>query len=392
MAGLVCGCQQAAESTASRKPDDNPDSTETAAAGRLDSPSAGVRTDKKEALNPGSRAEDRPSGLPPEGMVWIPGGEYTRGSLDPLADPVEQPLHRVRVDGFWMDETEVTNAMFARFVEETGYQTVAERAPTREEIMKQLPPGTPPPDDSLLVAGSMVFSPPSEAVPLDRYDLWWAWVPGANWKHPEGPGSDWQGRENHPVVHVCFDDALAYCRWVGKRLPSEAEWEYAARGGLEGKQFVWGDAPLSATTPQANIWQGEFPHRNSEADGFVRTAPVKSFPGNGYGLYDMSGNVWEWCSDWYRPDTYARLKLAGGSVAENPRGPDKSYDPAEPWAPKRVLRGGSFLCSDSYCSAYRPSARRGQSTDTGMSHLGFRCVMSPARSETYGPEAAPDRR
>ena len=338
-----------------------------------------------------SPASSPPAEDAPEGMVWIPAGVYTRGSIDPMANQVEQPLHQVQVDGFWMDATEVTNAQFQKFVEDTGYKTVAERPPTMEEIMQQMPPGSPQPDPALLVAASMVFTPPNHAVDLNRYEMWWSWVPGACWNHPEGPDSDLQGRENHPVVHVCFDDAVAYAKWAGKRLPTEAEWEYAARGGLASKPFVWGDEPLSETQPQANIWQGSFPYMNSNADGFTRTAPVKSFAKNGFGLYDMSGNVWEWCSDWYRPDTYARIKMTGVGIADNPMGPDKSYDPTEPYAPKRVLRGGSFLCNDSYCSAYRPSARRGQSTDTGMSHLGFRCVITPSDDSTFGPQPAKNR-
>ena len=256
----------------------------------------------------------------PDGMVWIPGGEYTRGSTHRLANAVEQPLHQVRIDGFWMDETEVTNRQFAKFVEETGYVTVAERPPTKEEILKQLPPGSPDPPEDMLVAASMVFSPPSGAVPLNRFDLWWAWVPGAHWRNPEGPDSDLKGRDDHPVVHVCFVDAMAYTKWADKRLPTEAEWEFAARGGLKNMPFVWGDDPLSDKKPQTNIWQGDFPHHNTKADGYIGTAPVRSFPRNGYGLYHMSGNVWEWCSDWYRPDTYARCKLTG-VIVENPGGP-----------------------------------------------------------------------
>ena len=333
-----------------------------------------------------------PPGDAPQGMVWIPGGEFVRGSIDPLANANENPLHRVQLDGFWMDETEVTNAQFEKFVNETEYKTVAEKVPTMEEIMKQLPPGSPQPDESLFVAGAMVFTPPKGPVPLERYDLWWRWVPGADWKHPKGPDSNLEGLEDHPVVHVCFDDALAYCEWAGKRLPTEAEWEFAARGGEEGKMFVWGDAPLSETKPQANIWQGDFPYKNSAVDGFAGTAPVKAFKQNGFGLYDMSGNVWEWCSDWYRPDTYARLKMTGNQVFENPLGPDKSYDPREPYAPKRVLRGGSFLCNDSYCSAYRPSARGNQSTDSGMSHLGFRCVQDPQSADSFGPQPDPKKK
>ena len=317
-----------------------------------------------------------PHPMAADGMVWIPGGEFTMGSEGDEARPVERPAHRVRVDGFWMDATEVTNAQFRAFVEATGHVTTAERAPTREEIMEQVPPGTPPPSEDMLVAASLVFTPPEAPVPLHRYDLWWRWVPGADWRHPEGPGSDLEGRDDHPVVHVSYDDAAAYARWAGKRLPTEAEWEFAARGGLEGKRFTWGDDAVSDDAPRANIWQGTFPHANAERDGFPRTAPVRSFPENGYGLHDMAGNVWEWCSDFSRPDTYRTRR---DDLTVNPRGPKTSLDPRDPHAPKRVLRGGSFLCHDSYCSAYRPSARRGQSLDTGMSHVGFRCVKDPSK-------------
>jgi formylglycine-generating enzyme required for sulfatase activity len=311
----------------------------------------------------------------PDGMVWIPGGEFTMGSDAPDAFQVEKPAHRVRVDGFWMDKTEVTNAQFAEFVDATGYATTAEIAPTLEEIMSQVPQGTPPPPPEMLVPGALVFTPPDHAVPTDNYRRWWAWVPKADWRHPEGPGSSIEGREDHPVVHVSWDDAVAYAQWAGKRLPTEAEWEFAARGGLDSKPYVWGDERPTDEIIHANIWQGRFPDTNTHQDGFERTAPVASFERNSFGLYDVSGNVWEWCNDWFRPDMHARAKLEGG-VSDNPQGPAKSFDPSEPDSPKRVLKGGSFLCSDSYCSAYRPSGRRGQSIDTGMSHIGFRCVIS----------------
>lgn len=311
----------------------------------------------------------------PLGMVWIPGGEFTMGSDTPDAYEVEKPTHRVFVDGFWMDATEVTNAQFRKFVDATGYVTTAEKPPDLEEIMKQLPPGTPPPDKEKMVPASLVFAQPDHPVPTNDFSQWWEWKPGVNWRNPEGSGSSIDSKDEHPVVHVSWDDAVAYCKWAGKRLPTEAEWEFAARGGLPDKPFVWGDDPVSEKEPQANIWQGRFPDKNTQQDGFPRTAPVKSFPPNGYGLYDMAGNVWEWCSDWYRVDAYE--DFLGLGVVDNPQGPDRSWDPREPYTPKRSMRGGSFLCHANYCSSYRPSARRGNSPDSSTSHQGFRCVVDP---------------
>jgi formylglycine-generating enzyme required for sulfatase activity len=308
------------------------------------------------------------------GMVWIPGAEFAMGTDDPNAWPDERPAHRVRVDGFWMDRTEVTNAQFRAFVAVTGYVTTAEKPPSLEEIMSQSPPGTEPPPKENLVPGSLVFTPPSGRVNLDDFSQWWKWTPGASWRHPEGPGSNLDGRDNHPVVQVSWDDANAYARWAGKRLPTEAEWEFAARGGLDGKTYVWGDAPPTDMPARANIWQGDFPHRNTATDGFERTAPVESFAANPFGLYDMAGNVWEWCADWYDRDVFGRRAV--GAVVVNPTGPAQSSDPTRPYARQRVQRGGSFLCNDSYCSRYRPSARHGCTPDTGMSHVGFRCVKS----------------
>jgi formylglycine-generating enzyme required for sulfatase activity len=322
-------------------------------------------------------ARSTPPAQPIPGMVWVAGGEFLMGTNDDQSWPAEHPAHKVRVDGFWIDETEITNAQFKQFVDATGYVTTAEQKPDWDELKLQLPPGTPKPPDDQLVAASMVFMPPDHEVALDDIGQWWTWAPGACWKHPEGPGSNLDGRETHPVVHVSWDDAMAYCKWAGKRLPTEAEWEYAARGGLVGKRYVWGDEPPSDTRPQCNIFIGRFPDAVSKQDQYPRTAPVKSFPPNGYGLYDMAGNVWEWCSDWYRADIYRQqLKASRGEAITNPQGPPKSYDPAEPFAPKRVHRGGSFLCNDSYCSNYRPSGRRGTTPDSAMSHLGFRCVKS----------------
>jgi sulfatase modifying factor 1 len=310
----------------------------------------------------------------PEGMVWIPGGEFVMGTNSDLGKPEEKPAHRVRVDGYWIDATEVTNAEFAKFVEATGHKTTAEIAPKLEEIMKQVRPGTPQPAPEVLVPGGMVFTPLDQDVSLNDHTQWWSWTPGADWKHPAGPESSIEGLENHPVVQISWDDAVAYARWAGKRLPTEAEWEFAARGGLAEKPYAWGDEPL--TPKRANIWQGSFPRENTKEDGFDRTAPVKSFPANGFGLYDMSGNVWEWCSDWYDRDLYKKRRGLG--VAVNPQGPADPVTDAQHFAPERVQRGGSFLCCDQYCTRYRPSARHGTTPDSGMSHLGFRCVKDRA--------------
>lgn len=321
-------------------------------------------------------ADDQPAA---DGMVWIPGGEFTMGTDSELGWPDEKPAHRVRVAGFWMDETEVTNDQFAAFVDATGYVTTAERAPSADEILAQLPPGTPAPSPELLVPGSLVFLPPAGPVSTHDYSQWWQWTPGADWRHPEGPDSDLAGREDHPVVQVSWDDATAYARWAGKRLPTEAEWELAARGGLVSQPYVWGAVPPGAQGDwQANLWQGDFPQRNTAEDRFPRTAPVGSFQPNGYGLCDMAGNVWEWCGDWYDRELYRRR--AAAEITIDPTGPAASRDSAQPYQPQRVQRGGSFLCSDSYCSRYRPSARHGCSPDTGMSHVGFRCVRG--RAET----------
>lgn len=310
----------------------------------------------------------------PPGMVWIPGGEFTMGSGSAMGWPDEKPAHRVRVDGFWMDQSEVTNAQFREFVDATGYITTAEKAPDLDEIMRQSPPGTPPPPKESLVPGSLVFETTKGPVNLNDYSQWWRWTPGASWKHPEGPTSTIEGRENHPVVQVSWEDATAYAKWAGKRLPTEAEWEIAARGGLEEKPYVWGDEKPTDDAIFANLWQGNFPYKNTEKDGYSRTAPVMTFAPNGMGLYDMAGNVWEWCSDWYDRDLYS--KRVGKPTAINPTGPEKSNDRERPFMPQRVQRGGSFLCNDGYCSRYRPSARHGSSPDTGMSHVGFRCVTT----------------
>jgi formylglycine-generating enzyme len=318
---------------------------------------------------------ESPRGLVPAGMVWIPGGEFSMGSDDPRAVPHggpdamrdAQPIHRVYVDGFWMDQTEVTNEQFAKFVRATSYITVAEQTPKAEEF-----PGAPPEN---LVAGSVVFTPPKEPVPLDTHYRWWSYVKGANWRHPDGPESTIKGLEKYPVVHVAYEDAQAYAKWAGKRLPTEAEWEFAARGGLTGKLYAWGDELQPDGKWLANIWQGQFPVQDTAKDGFAGIAAVAQFPPNGYGLFDMAGNVWECCSDWYRPDYFADLAAVGG-VARNPRGPADSFDPAEPGERKRVHRGGSFLCSDQYCTRYMIGTRGKGEASTGSNHLGFRCVKS----------------
>jgi formylglycine-generating enzyme required for sulfatase activity len=303
-------------------------------------------------------------------MVAVPGGAFTMGSEGPEAGPSEGPAHRVRIRPFRLDAHEVTNDQFAEFVAATGYVTTAERTPTWDELSRSLPPGTPPPPPGLLVPGSTVFVAPSVPVSLEDPSRWWRYLPGASWRRPQGPGDDLRGRGDHPVVHVSFADAVAFARFAGKRLPTEAEWERAARGGRDGLPYVDGSEPPAENAPRANLWQGAFPWRQDARDGFATTAPVGTFPPNPYGLYDVAGNVWEWCADYYRPDAYR------GRVGEvsDPRGPERSFDPDEPYQEKRVIRGGSFLCHASYCAAYRPSARRGAAVDTGLSHLGFRCA------------------
>jgi formylglycine-generating enzyme len=324
----------------------------------------------------------------PPGMVKIPGGEFSMGSMLPGSKRNEQPVVKVKVDAFWIDEHDVTNAEFDKFVKATGYKTTAERPVDWDELKKQVPSGTPKPPDEMLQPGSLVFAPSEGPVDLREMNGWWRWTIGASWQHPEGPGSDLKGREDHPVVHVSWDDATAYAKWAGKRLPTEAEWEFAARGGLDGKRFAWGDEFKPDGKFMTNTWTGNFPYKNSKEDGFDGTSPVKSFPPNGYGLYDMGGNVWNWCSDWYRVDTHARLKLEPS--CHNPQGPKTSYNPGHPdQTEERVTKGGSFLCHVDYCESYRPAARRGTPPDTGMSHIGFRCVRSTDQPATPS-EKQPD--
>ena len=306
----------------------------------------------------------------PAGMVWIPGGTFWMG-CENCGMPDALPAHLVSVDGFWMDRAPVTNAEFERFVKATNYVTVAERPLDPRQF-----PGVPP---DKLVPGSAVFTPTSTPVPLDNPLRWWRYTAGANWKHPEGPGSDLKRRADHPVVHVSYEDTVAYATWANKRVPTEAEFEFAARGGLDRHKFPWGNELTPGGKPVANIWQGKFPAKNHGEDGYVGTSPVTAFPPNGFGLLDMGGNVWQWCADWYRPDAYATRAQAGTAV-HNPTGPADSFDPAEPGAAKRVLRGGSYLCTDQYCARYLVGSRGKSEISSGTSNLGIRLVRSAPRT------------
>ena len=319
------------------------------------------------------KTEEQISQIP--GMVWISGGIYDMGASDGdrMALPHEKPKHTVKVDGFYMDETEVTNAQFSKFIEATNYITTAERPVDWELIKQQLPPGTPKPHDSLLLPGSLLFKKTKESVPnLYDFSQWWRWTNGANWKQPEGKGSSIDGKDNHPVVHVSYEDAMAYCHWAGRRLPTEAEWEFAARGGKRDKIYFWGDL-TDKLSSYVNSWEGEFPVDNTQADGFEKSAPVKTYPPNGYGLYEISGNVWEWTSDWYSSQYYQYCKE--NSITNNPKGPNEAFNPNNPYIDERVIRGGSFLCNASYCASYRVSSRMATDPNTSLEHLGFRTVI-----------------
>ncbi len=308
----------------------------------------------------------------PAGMVWMPGGEFTMGSINPVGMDGggdkrmgdARPLHRVYVDGFFMDATEVTNDEFAKFVTATGYVTDAERAPDAADF-----PGVPA---EALVPGSAVFTPPGQPVPLNNYLLWWRYIQGADWRHPLGPASSIEGKGNYPVVQVSWQDAAAYAKWAGKRLPTEAEWEFAARGGKTGELYPWGNQLKPDGKWMANIFEGSFPGSDNGADGFTGIAPVGKFKANPYGLYDMAGNVWEWCADWYRPDYYDKLARQG--TVKKPAGPVNSFDPDEPGVPKRVQRGGSFLCTDQYCTRYMVGTRGKGEPKSASNHIGFRCI------------------
>jgi formylglycine-generating enzyme required for sulfatase activity len=319
----------------------------------------------------------------PKGMVWIPGAIFKKGAVpqDKMAMSHEKPSHSVVVDGFFMDITEVTNAEFKKFVDETGYITIAEREVDWEEMKKQLPEGTPRPHDSILKPGSLTFKKTKESVPnLYDFSQWWQWTRGANWKHPQGPDSTIEGKEDHPVVHIAYDDALAYCKWAGRRLPTEAEWELAARGKNRNSVYFWGD-DVSILAEKANTWEGEFPVENTGKDGFEGSAPVKSYAPNSLGLYDMAGNVWEWTSDWYNTKHYGE-QFKKKQVVVNPKGAKKPFNLQNPYTKERVMKGGSFLCSASYCASYRISARMATSMDSSLEHLGFRTVLSVIESES----------
>jgi formylglycine-generating enzyme required for sulfatase activity len=301
-------------------------------------------------------------------MCWIPGGTFLMGS-DSFY-PEEAPAHVVAVTSFYMDTTAVTNAQFGRFVQETGYVTLAERPLDLSRY-----PGA---DPELAVPGALVFRKALRPVNLEDFRNWWQYVPGACWRAPEGPKSTIEGREQHPVVQVVYEDALAYATWAGKCIPTEAEWEYAARGGLHAASYAWGDEFKPGGVHMANTWQGEFPWQNFAADGYEGTAPVMSFPPNGYGLHEMTGNVWEWTSDWFRDKHKKPNERKTCCMPTNPRGPsvEHSYDSCTPGVriPRKVLKGGSYLCAPNYCRRYRPAARHPQMIDTASCHIGFRCA------------------
>ena len=329
-------------------------------------------------MSTGSAASARngaPGPAPARDMAWVPGGTFRMGSSDFY--PEERPVHDVTVGGFWMDEHPVTVAEFRRFVKATGHVTLAEQQPD--------PADYPDADSALLVPGSLVFHRTPGPVNLDDYSNWWSWVPGAQWRHPEGPASSLDGRESHPVTHIGYDDARAYAAWAGKELPTEAEWEFAARGGLDGATYAWGNEFAPNGRQMANTWQGEFPWQNLLLDAYERTSPIRSFPPNGYGLYDVTGNVWEWTTDFYRPkhpDEVIHACCGPSGPRINPRvdSPDASYNVggADERFARMVIKGGSHLCAPNYCHRYRPAARSPQTVETSMGHLGFRCIVRPA--------------
>ena len=323
---------------------------------------------------PSSQNAPAPGPPPARDMAWIPGGTFRMGSE--AFYPEERPVHEVTVDGFWVDDHPVTVAEFRRFVKATGHVTLAERSPEPADYADA--------DPALLVPGSLVFHRTRGPVDLDDYANWWSWVPGAQWRHPEGPESTLDGRERHPVTHVAYEDARAYAAWAGKELPSEAEWEFAARGGLDGATYAWGDEFAPKGRQMANTWQGEFPWQNLLLDRYERTSPIRSYPANGYGLYDVTGNVWEWTTDYYtpkHPDEVIHACCGPSGPRVNPRvtSPDASFNVGQPGGqfPRMVVKGGSHLCAPNYCHRYRPAARSPQTVETSMGHLGFRCIVRP---------------
>ena len=313
----------------------------------------------------------------PQGMVWVPGAVFTQGARanDSKALPHENPAHSVAVDGFFMDATEVTNAQFQKFVKETGYLTVAERPVVWEEMKKLLPKGTPKPADSLLIPGSLVFNKDLKVINgLNDYQQWWQWMPGANWQHPYGPDSNLIGKENYPVVHVTIEDALAYCKWANRTIPTEAQWELAATGNLKNTIYTWGNDD-SKLDFNANTWNGNFPLDNTNKDGYTLLSPVKSYAPNTLGIYEIAGNVWEYTLDWYNVDYYQEL-LESGKVTKNPKGALTANNPNNPYQKERIIKGGSFLCNDNYCSSFRISARMGMTEDSSSDHVGFRTIAT----------------
>ena len=313
---------------------------------------------------------------PPEGMVWVETKTFLKGakSSDLFAMPREKPAHLVTVDGFFIDATEVTNRQFEKFVEATNYITVAERKIDWEEMKKELPPNTPKPHDSILQPGSLVFNKNIDAVvTMNTYFQWWIWKIGANWRHPSGPNSTIEGKDNYPVVHIAYEDALAYCKWANRSLPTEAQWESAAQGTNENMIFTWGN-DFKMLNSNANTWQGVFPTKNDSKDGFEYSSPVKSYPPNSIGIYDMTGNVWELTSDLFNPNYYNQLDLTKPVI--NPTGAEKSLSPSNPFQKEYIIKGGSYLCHESYCASFRISARMGTSYDSGSDHVGFRTVAS----------------
>ena len=313
---------------------------------------------------------------PPEGMVWVETKTFLKGakSSDLFAMPREKPAHLVTVDGFFIDATEVTNKQFEKFVKATNYITVAERKIDWEEMKKELPPNTPKPHDSILQPGSLVFNKNIDAVvTMNTYFQWWTWKIGASWRHPSGPNSTIEGKDNYPVVHIAYEDALAYCKWSNRRLPTEAQWESAAQGTNKNTIFTWGN-DLNRLNSNANTWQGVFPTKNDSKDGFEYSSPVKSYPPNSIGIYDMTGNVWELTSDLFNANYYNQLELSKPIL--NPTGAKKSFSPSNPFQKEYIIKGGSYLCHKSYCASFRISARMGTSYDSGSDHVGFRTVAS----------------